>query len=246
MVTIILVNSDNASSTELEAEFAKSKIDQYAYTPPSSTSLTTWPTLQDLITKSTRLITFVASLDTSTTTSPSYLLDEFTHIFENPFQVTSLANFSCLPERPPALVGDISAAIKSGRMPLLNHFKDIEAGFFDIITPDISNITTTNAASGAVGNLGDAATECTTVYGRAPTFILVDFFNQANAIETVDRLNNISGSAIVGRSAVPNTPIKDSNGAGRRGINTEMSGLLTRWRGCAGVMFVVGVSFALL
>lgn len=241
MVTILLVNSDNASAADLRAEFVRADIVRYAYTPPSTTApITTWPTLQDLIANSTRLITFVSSLDAAANTVAPYLLDEFTFVFENPFEVTSLSEFSCIPQRPSAVSGDTSAAVKSGRLPLMNHFKGFEQLFG--VTPDVSNITTTNAPSGPIGNLGDAAAECKTLYGRAPTFILVDFFNQGPAIETVDKLNGITA---VGRSVPPATPLQAPNG-GNRGSSREISGLLTRWNGCLGVMLIVAISFALL
>ena len=242
VVTILLVNSDNASAADLQAEFAAADIVRYAYTPPSTTApITTWPTLQNLIDKSTRLITFVSSLDPATNTVAPYLLDEFTFVFENPFEVTSLSDFSCIPDRPTSVKGDASAAVKSGRLPLVNHFKGAQQGF-GIIIPDFFNISITNAPSGPVGNLGDAATECQTLYGKAPTYILVDFFDQGSAIQTVDRLNNITP---VGRSNVPATPLQAPSGSSR-GISQEMSGFLTRWNGCLGLIFIVAISFACL
>ena len=241
VVTILLVNSDNASAADLQAEFAAADIIRYAYTPSSTSApIATWPTLQNLIDKSTRLITFVSSLDPAANTVAPYLLDQFTFVFENPFEVTSLSNFSCVPDRPSAIQGDASAAVQSGRLPLMNHFKGVQQAFS--VTPDVFNVATTNAPSGPVGNLGDAAAECRTLYGKAPTYILVDFFNQGPAIETVDKLNNIIP---VGRSTLPVTPLQAPNGVSR-GISTEISGLLTRWNGCIGLMFIVAISFALL
>ena len=66
VVTILLVNSDKASPSELAAEFEKSRITEYKYTPPSTAApQITWPTLQKLISANTRLMTFVASLETT-------------------------------------------------------------------------------------------------------------------------------------------------------------------------------------
>jgi hypothetical protein len=240
VVTIILVNSDNASAADLQAEFAKADIIRYAYTPASKTApIATWPTLQDLIANSTRLITFVASLDASANTVAPYLLDQFGYVFENPFEVSSLADFTCTPDRPSSVKGDASAAIKSGRLPLMNHFKGVEQ-LFGVIVPDVSNISITNAASGPTGNLGSAAAECRTLYGKAPTFILVDFFDQGPAITTVDNLNGITA---VGRTTPPSKPLQAPNG-GIRGRSDEISGLLTRWNGCLGMILVTAISFA--
>ncbi|KAL9583608.1 MAG: hypothetical protein Q9212_002604 [Teloschistes hypoglaucus] len=203
VVTLLLVNSDNAAASDLDGEFEAAAIKPYAYTmasnvaPPSS-----WPTLNELILSRKRLVTFVADIVATDTTS--YLLNEFTFVFENPYSVTSLSNFSCTPERPLLVQGHTSTAIQSGRLPLVNHFLDIQTSF-GLQVPDLDDISITNALSGLVGNLGDAAAECTAVYGKPPTFLLVDFFDQGSAIGTVDKLNGITP---VGRAGTgnPSTP----------------------------------------
>ena len=207
VVTILLVNSDNASPDDLHTQFQTASITSYAFTPNSTTvALSTWPTLQSMIANSTRLVTFVASLDPLSNTVAPYLLDEFTFVFENPFEVTSPTNFSCTASRPASVQGNTAGALGSGRMPLMNHFLD-EVEFAGIEVPDVQNISTTNAPSGGEGNLGTAATTCNATYDRAPTFILVDFFDQGPAIATVDRLNGITA---VGRTQ-PSTTVASSD-----------------------------------
>lgn len=215
VVSLLLVNADYASPSALDAEFKKSKIDTYAYTPPSTTTATAnWPTLQSLISNSTRLVTFVTNLEPSNNTAAPYLLNEFTHVFENSFEVSSPKNFTCTPARPTAIRGDTASAISSGRMPLMNHFL-YDGGLFGIQMPNVGNISTTNAPFSGVGNLGDHVTNCSTQYGKAPTFILVDFFDQGPAIQTVDRLNGVV--APVGRRATgPSNGVRMSS-AGSRG-----------------------------
>ena len=144
-----------------------------------------------MISASTRLVTFVASLAPASNTVAPYLLDEFTFVFENPFDVTNASNFSCTVDRPASLQGNTVAAIQSGRLPLMNHFLDTAEGF-GIEIPNIGAINNTNAPSGTVGNLGTSANNCRSTYGKAPTFILVDFFDQGPAISTVDTLNGIT------------------------------------------------------
>ena len=210
VVTILLVNSDNASAQQLAAEFTSSGIDKYAYTPTSTTSPTSeWPTLQSMISQNRRLVTFVASLSSASNTVAPYLLDEFTFVFENPFQVTSLGNFTCIPSRPASLSGQTAAAITSGRLPLVNHFLGVDQGL-GIVSPDVGNITTTNADNDAIGSLGRSARECQQAYGRKPTFLLVDFFDQGPAIATVDALNGVTNP--VGRAQT--TPAKLQSDAG--------------------------------
>ena len=201
VVTILLVNSDGASAATLHKEFVTADITKYTYTPPQTTAaIKTWPTLQSLIANNTRLITFIADIDPSTTQAANaqYLLNEFTFVFENPFENTSASNFSCVADRPSAVRGETSEAVATGRLSLVNHFLDISLAF-GIEVPDIANAHLTNANSGVVGNLGDSAKACTTAYGRQPNFLLVDFFDQGNAIETVDKLNGITP---VGRTDV--------------------------------------------
>lgn len=194
VVTILLVNSDNASAEDLNAEFEAANITSYAYQPPSTTAaLATWPTLGEMISNNTRLVTFVADLDPSTNTVAPYLLDEFTFVFENPYNVTSLSNFSCVADRPPSVFEQTATAVSSGRLPLVNHFLDINEGL-GIDIPDTTNITTTNGMTG-VGSLGAAASDCSGAYGRAPAFLLVDFFDEGSTISVINSLNGISTTA---------------------------------------------------
>lgn len=242
VVTLLLVNADEASAEDFHAEFEASQITSYAYTPPSATTaIKKWPTLETLIADSTRLVTFVASLDSSTNTVAPYLLDEFAFVFENPFEVLSLSGFSCIPDRPSAVKGNAQLAVQSGRVPLMNHFLDTKQAF-GIEVPDISNITTTNAPTGPVGNLGDAASECTKLYGKAPTFILVDFFDQGSTLSIVDSLNGIITP--VGRTTLPATPLQSTSGT--RGNRKLLGNPFTTWRGCLSLLVIAGTPFALL
>ena len=239
VVTLLLVNSDNASAQDLHTEFQASGIVPYGYVPPSSTAaFATWPTLNELIAKSTRLITLVASLPPSSNTIAPYLLDEFTFVFENPYDVTSLSNFSCTPDRPPAVRGDIKSAVASGRLPLMNHFL-YQQQAFGIELPDVSNITKTNAQRGPVGNLGDTAKACQTLYGKPPTFILVDFFDQGPAIDTVDSLNGIIPVGRVRATATGLQMSTSTSGSGRHNLRD----VLTR---CSSGLIVVGIIFVML
>ena len=201
VVTIIIVNSDNASPSTLHQHFVTADITKYTYTPPQNTAaIQVWPTLQSLIANNTRLITFVADMNPATTAAAnaSYMLDQFTFVFENPFEVTSATNFSCIPDRPLAVRGNVTKALASNRLSLVNHFLGISLAF-GIYIPDVANAKLTNSESGVVGNLGDAAKACATTFGKQPNFLLVDFFDQGSAITTVDKINGITP---VGRSDV--------------------------------------------
>lgn len=223
MVTVLLVNSDGATASDLNTEFTTANITSYAYQPTSLTSApTSWPTLQTMINDGKRLVVFVASLDTST--SYPYLMNEFDFVWENPYDVTSPSGFSCEPNRPSSLSGQLSTALSSNRLPLMNHFlysNDLSS--LGIEYPNASYVSTTNAPSGGVGNLGSAATKCKQEYGgRQPTFILVDFFNRGPAIETVDNLNNVSNA--VGRTSLSTSAGSTSSDGST--INNVFKGLV--------------------
>lgn len=202
VVTVLLVNSDNAAASDLDSEFKAADIVNYAYTPPSQSSApTSWPTLQELISKGTRLMTFVASLDPSSNKDAPYLMDEFTFIWENPYDVQTPSNFSCDPDRPSSVKGKLESALSSNRLPFMNHFL-YQSSFLNIIdVPNSSYVSTTNAPSGGIGNLGTAADQCKSAFKRQPTFILVDFFDKGPAIQTVDNLNGVTSP--LGRKSVP-------------------------------------------
>lgn len=215
VVTILLVNSDDATSADLAAEYTAADIVQYSYEPDFTSAPETWPTLQTLINKGSRLINFVASL-TYDSNYP-YLLDEFTYIFENPYDNSSPENFTCTAQRPSSVDGDTEAALNQNLMPLMNHFLYTDE-LLGIEVPDVDYINTTNAASGGTGNLGTTAAGCASTYGRAPTYVLVDFFNEGPAIDTVDSLNgvtNATGRTAVSTSALSAATADSGSGAGR-------------------------------
>lgn len=201
VVTLLLVNSDNVAASNLDTQFTNANIKSYGYVPSETTQpMSTWPTLSQMIASDKRLVTFVASLDPTTNTVAPYLLDEFTFVFENNYDNDSPTSFSCDANRPASLNGMTAAALSSGRLPLMNHFLyDVVGNGIEI--PAVEDVGNTNAASEGVGSLGAAAANCTAVYGKAPTFILVDFFNVGPAIDTVDRLNGVQGQT-QGRSVV--------------------------------------------
>lgn len=223
VVTIILVNSDSASASELGAEFKTANITNYAYEPDSlTTAPSSWPTLQTMINSGKRLVVFATPLTTST--DYPYLMSEFDFVWENNYDVTSPSNFTCEPDRPSSLSGSISTALSSNRLPMMNHFLySTDLAILDIEYPNASYISTTNAPSGGTGNLGSTATKCKTAYGgRQPTFILVDFFNKGPALDTIDSLNNVTNA--VGRTSV-SSPSTSSSSDGST-VNNVFKGLI--------------------
>lgn len=202
VVTILLVNSDDASASDLAAQYEAAGVDSYSYVPSSASTSSTWPTLQDLISSNTRLVNFVASLDDNA--AAPYLLDEFTYVFENSYENSQFSDFSCTPNRPSGL----SSGSVGGRMALMNHFLYQDQAF-GIQSPNIGNLTTTNAPGNSTGMLGMQLGQCTREYGGTqPTFVLVDFFNVGPAIDAVDAVNGVTSP--VGRRSVSTEVLSES------------------------------------
>ncbi|KAG7290789.1 hypothetical protein NEMBOFW57_000792 [Staphylotrichum longicolle] len=168
VVTLLLVNADNQPASAFAAAFSSSGIASYAFTPPSSSSSNNnnttiaWPTLQALIAANTRLVTFIAGI-TPDANHP-YLLNEFDHAFETPYNVTSLAAFGCALDRP-GTANSSAAALAAGLLPLVNHFAyaSLAQG---VEIPDASDIDTTNSPSETqVGALGRHVSGCVAEWG---------------------------------------------------------------------------------
>ncbi|KAJ9667262.1 hypothetical protein H2201_002463 [Coniosporium apollinis] len=200
VVTVMLVNSDQATAADLAGEYTFSGAGAHSYIPPSSEALDQWPTLNELIDAGTRMLTFVAYLpQDSSRAQASYLMDEFAYIFENPYDTSSPDNFTCTPDRPDNVHGNVSATVDSKKLFLQNHFLYWNQ-LGGIQVPDIRHIASTNAPEGP-GGLGARLMACMEVYGVPATFVLVDFFNVGPAVRTVDMFNGVA--APVGRSEVP-------------------------------------------
>ncbi|KAI8938285.1 hypothetical protein NX059_005944 [Plenodomus lindquistii] len=234
VVTVLLVNSDAASASDLGSQFSSSGIDKLAYSPPSpSTIPTTWPTLDTLIGNNTRLMTFVASLSEPSPEHP-YLMDEFTFMFENNFENINPSNYSCTPNRPTGL-GTPAAAAESGRMFLMNHFL-YENQLFGIQSPNETYANVTNAQTG-YGSLGESVKNCTGVYGKPPSFVLVDFFNVGPAIASVDAANGVSDAT--GRRQLSTAAVTEESG-GTSGVGKQEGSMFA-----VVVAVVVAVAFSL-
>lgn len=209
VVTLVLVNAANAAASQIASDYVNSGIINYAFTPLANMQQP-WPSLSSLISANTKLITFVASL--SENSAAPYLLNEFDYAFENPYQVTSPQNFSCFPDRPSAIKGNTVAAESSGRLFLMNHFLG-QQQLLDIVTPAVESSSNTNSADpSAPGSLGAAVQSCFSQYGKAPNFVLVDFFNVGPAVTTVDGFNNISSP--VGRKQITTSIVSQSRTEG--------------------------------
>jgi len=96
----------------------------------------------------------------------------------------------------------------------MNHFL-YDNQLFGIQSPNATYANTTNAQTG-YGSLGSSVSNCTSVYGKAPWAVLVDFFNVGPAIASVDAANGVSGSISGRRSLSTDSVTEASEGGGAR------------------------------
>ncbi|KAF4995293.1 hypothetical protein FDECE_12855 [Fusarium decemcellulare] len=194
VVTILLVNSDDASPAEIGKTFNDSGIADIAYTPSSEGPQGDWPTLQSMIDDKKRVVAFATNIDAST--DYPFLMPEFDYVFETAFEVTSLSGFNCSLDRPSKL-DDSASALSSNYLSLVNHFKyqSLSTGT-DFFIPDVSNIDITNSDSTSEdGNLGKHLAQCQKDWGVVPNFVLVDFFEKGEVLAAADKMNGISDAA---------------------------------------------------
>lgn len=113
----------------------------------------------------------MSSANTSTdyhadTSQVNYILDEFTYLYETPYDTTDPNFAQCTIDRP-------AGASASSRMGLVNHFLDVELDIFGevILIPDTIKAGTTNSLSSITAQ----TSLCVNAYGRMPNFVLVCF-----------------------------------------------------------------------
>ncbi|EGU79075.1 hypothetical protein FOXB_10414 [Fusarium oxysporum f. sp. conglutinans Fo5176] len=204
VVTLLLVNSDDAKPDEFGQAINGSGIAELAYAPATQEPTSEWPTLKSMIDNSTRLVTFVTNIDAST--QYPYLMPEFDYVFETAFEVPSLTGFNCTVDRP-SKIKDGATAMASNYMGLVNHFKyQSLSDNSDLFVPDTENIDTVNSdGTSEDGQLGKHLQECRQEWGAVPNFVLVDFFEKGQVLAATDKMNGISDAT--GREEVSDESI---------------------------------------
>ncbi|KAH6888650.1 PLC-like phosphodiesterase [Thelonectria olida] len=213
VVTLLLVNSDEAEATEFGSVFKSSGISNYAYSPNSTEGPSgDWPTLNNMIKNGERVVSFVTNINA--TTEYTYIMPEFDYMFETAFEITELDGFNCTLDRPGKL-DSASDALSSNYLSLANHFKYQTLGTgTSLFIPDATNIEIVNSANTTEdGNLGKHLSECSTEWGVKPNFVLVDMFDAGEVMVAADRMNSISDAT--GRVAVADSTDDSSEASGR-------------------------------
>jgi hypothetical protein len=194
VIAILMVNSNYADPGNYTAPVQNSGLINYVYTPPKvPMGINDWPTLSEMIITSKRVV-MMLDYQANQTAIP-WLLDEFGQMWETPFSPTNLS-FPCTAQRPPA--DGAGALPRSNRMYMANHNLnvDITLGSFSLLSPAYSLLNETNVDLNQLGALGAMRTNCTEMWGRAPNFLLVDYYNYGNfngsVFQVAAEANNVS------------------------------------------------------
>ncbi|GJJ13474.1 hypothetical protein Clacol_007728 [Clathrus columnatus] len=179
VVTLLFTNPDGVNVTVWDSVFKAAGVDQLAFIPESvPVKQSDWPTLGDLIDDGKQIVVFMDS-DADPDLVP-YILPEFEMIWETPFDSTD-SSFPCSVNRT---AGPLA---QTDHMNCLNHFLDID--ILSVLIPDKLQAATTN---GMTSVLDDAAGCAPLNGGRNPNFILADWVDIGQLIQTAALLNNVA------------------------------------------------------
>lgn len=189
VVTIVIGNAKYVPATEYVSAYEDSGIIDMAYIPPKNPmGRADWPTIGNMILTGKRVVTFM-DYEARQGEVP-YILDQFIHVWETPFDPTS-REFPCIIDRPP----DLAPEAAEPRMYIVNHNLNTELQLLgnSILVPTRPLLNETNAINGT-GSLGLAAENCYKKWNRAPNWLLVDYYNVGNGsvFEVAARWNNVT------------------------------------------------------
>ena len=156
VVTVLIGNGDYSPVTDYTDAIQRSGIANLAYIPPQiPMNLTSWPTLGEMIITGKRAVIFM-DYDANQTAVP-YVLDEFSQMWETPFDPTD-PTFPCEVSRPPSLSHDDA----ENRLYMINHNLNSNInllGSINILVPNLTNIANTNGIEG-FSSAGLSANQC--------------------------------------------------------------------------------------
>ncbi|GAA6004902.1 hypothetical protein JCM11491_002273 [Sporobolomyces phaffii] len=239
VITLLLVNSDGIAPSVWAQSYTDSGLSSYVYTPPSvPVAYDSWPTLQSLISANTRVVSFLAQQ--ADVSSVPYLLDEFTNVWETPYDETD-ESFPCTVDR---VTGSAE-----GKMYLMNHFLDVNTTLLGqtVPVPATARLLETHAASGPAPALSAQADQCRQNHGYYPTFTLVDYYDVGNGsvFEVAAQMNGVEYKAV----AMGNGTSKSTTSGGGSTTSTSLGNSAPSLRTTAvgvAASLLVGISLALV
>ncbi|KAF2020532.1 hypothetical protein BU24DRAFT_416208 [Aaosphaeria arxii CBS 175.79] len=178
VIAIMMGNDARVSPTTYIQPFTAAGMLPYLYHPSVPTAnLTQWPTLSEMILANKRVVVMLDYL--ANQDAVPWLLDEFSYQWQTPFSPTD-PSFPCTEQRPPNQPDDVSR----DKMYMVNHNLNIEIsdlipGVGPMLIPAYTLLDAVNAVSGN-GSLGVNVEQCTSMWGRPPNWLLVDYYNYGN------------------------------------------------------------------
>jgi len=177
VLTLVVTNNDDVDVLNYWAPaFVATGMDKLAYIPPQlPVARDAWPTLRSMINSGKRVVVFMDY--SSNTTEVPYILPEFDHMWETPFDVTD-SSFPCSVDRVHGTA--------SGKLAMANHYLD--ASIFGILIPDRGSASVTNSVASIVAQ----ANKCVPLGDNLnPSHILLDFVDEGQASAAADMLNGV-------------------------------------------------------
>lgn len=189
VVTILLGNGDYTPVEQYVPFLEQTGLVQFAYTPPMiPMGINDWPPLSQFILTGKRVVFFIDYM--ANQTSVPWILDEFSQIWETPFDPTD-RSFPCTVHRPP----NLSSADAKARMYLTNHNLNYDITILgnSLLVPNIPLLNITNNVTGE-GSLGESTADCESTWGYPPKFLNVDYYNVGNGsvFDVAATYNNVT------------------------------------------------------
>ncbi|KAI1211699.1 PLC-like phosphodiesterase [Annulohypoxylon truncatum] len=191
VVTILLGNGNYSVPSLYVPYIEQTGILRYIYTPPvAPMTLDDWPTLSEMVLRGQRVVMFMDYM--ANQTEYPWLLDEFSQLWETPFDPTN-QSFPCTVQRPP----DLAEKDAKNRLYMINHNLNVELSILgtDMLVPARTELNVTNNVTGT-GSLGLSANNCRSDWGRPPNFLNVDYYNSGgfpgSVFEVAAQMNNVT------------------------------------------------------
>ncbi|KAI9048673.1 hypothetical protein LZ554_007504 [Drepanopeziza brunnea f. sp. 'monogermtubi'] len=172
VVTLLLGNGAYNAVTTYQPFIEETGLQDLAYVPPKiPMGIDDWPTLASMILSGKRIVIFM-DYEANQTAVP-YILDQFSQMFETPFDPTD-RSFPCTADRPP----DLNEADAKNRLYLFNHNLNYDINLLgtSLLVPQIPLLNVTNGVSGT-GALGTSTQGCVEKWNYPPKFLNVDYYN---------------------------------------------------------------------
>ncbi|KAK8175689.1 PLC-like phosphodiesterase [Phyllosticta citrichinensis] len=194
VITILLGNADYVKVGNYTGVLENSGLKPYLYEPPQiPMGLEDWPTLSELILTGKRVLVFM-DYEANQTAVP-YVMDEFSHIWETPFDPTD-QSFPCTVQRPPGLTTDQA----HDHMYMINHNLNAEISLLgtSLLVPNTVELNNTallavqqisaprrgldlqnpkQPAAAETRNERNHADHVADMWGRPPNRLNVDYYN---------------------------------------------------------------------